>query len=307
MTRRAVLVATGVVVLQALLVALFAWPAANAEPRDLPIVVAGPAPAAERFAGQLRAERPGAFDITTVDSEAAADQALRDRDGYAAFVVRPGGMVLHTASAASPAVAQLLTQMAGEQQVQVTDVVPTDQDDPRGGGFGLGFLPLGLTALLVGIALVLTATTIAARLAGLLAYAVLAGLIGALVLQEWLGILPDQYLASALALGLFALAAGATVTGLGSALGYPGIGLGALVVFLVANPLSAVNLAPELLPQPWGEVGQWLPVGAAGTALRSAAYFDWAGSAHAVWVLAGYAVVGLVLVALGRRPAVTTA
>jgi hypothetical protein len=300
---QAALVAAGVVAVQALLVGLFAWPAANAEPRDLPVVVTGPAPAAEQFASRLGTERPGAFDITTVTDAATADEALRDRDAYAAFVVGADGVALHTASAASPTVATLLTQAAGQlgaPQVRVTDVVPSDPDDPRGAGFAAGFLPLAITSLALGAALAVLVGSWRGRLFGTMAYAVLAGLIGALVLQQWLGVLPDHYLDNAAAIGLFALAASATVAGLGSALGYPGIGLGALLVFLVGNPLSAVNAAPELLPEPWGEVGQWLPVGAGGSALRSAAYFDWAGATRPVSVLVGYAVLGLALVVAGR-------
>jgi hypothetical protein len=300
---RATLIAAAVVAVQALLVGLFAWPAANTEPRDLPVVVAGPAPAAEQLAGRLRTERPGAFDITTVSDAAGADEALRNREAYAAFVIGGDEVALHTASAASPTVATLLTQAAGQlggQQVRVTDVVPSDVDDPRGGGFAAGFLPLAITSLALGAALAVVIAGRRGRLFGVVGYAVLAGLVGSLVLQQWLGVLPDHYLANATAIGLFALAASATVAGLGSALGYPGIGLGALLVFLVANPLSAVNAAPELLPQPWGEVGQWLPVGAGGTALRSAAYFDWAGAARSISVLVGYAVLGLALVIAGR-------
>jgi hypothetical protein len=301
----AILIAAGVVAVQALLVGLFAWPAANAQPRDLPVVVAGPAPAAEQFAGRLRAERPGAFDVTAVPDAPAADQALRDREAYAAFFLAPDGLALHTASAASPTVAQLLTQAAGQlggstgQQVRVTDVVPTHADDPRGAGFAAGFLPLAITSLILGTVLTVAVPGRRGRLFGVVAYAVLAGLVGALVLQQWLGVLPEHYLANAAAIGLFALAAGAAVAGLGSVLGYPGLGLGALLVFLVGNPLSGLNAAPELLPQPWGEVGQWLPVGAGGSVLRSAAYFDWAGAAGPVAILAGYAVVGLTLVAIG--------
>jgi hypothetical protein len=56
----------------------------------------------------------------------------------------------------------------------------------------------------------------------------------------------------------------------------------------------------ELLPQPWGSVGQWLPVGAGGSLLRSTAFFDGAGSAGPLWVLAGYALAGLVLALVGR-------
>lgn len=301
----AVLVAVAVVVVQALLVPLFAGLASNAEPRDLPVLVAGPGPAADQFAEQLAEERPGAFEITRVADEAAADQALRDREGYGAFVLGPGGVALHTASAASPVVAQLLSQAAAElgpagEPVPVTDVVPGSPDDPRGAGFAAGFLPLALTSMLAGIGLAVAVTGRWARLAGLVAYAVLAGLAGTVVMSGWLGVLGGDYLTDAAAIGLFALATAGMVLGLGAALGGAGIGLGALLAFLVGNPLSAVAAAPELLPQPWGEVGQWLPPGAGGTLLRSVAWFDGAGSGQPMWTLAGWAVLGIVLIVVGR-------
>lgn len=300
----ALLVAVGIVVLQGLLVPLFAGLAANAEPRDLPVVVAGPAPAADQFAAGLAQERPGAFDVTRLDTEAAADQALRDREAYAAFVLGPSGVTLHTASAASPVVAQLLTSAATEigdgQPVPVRDVVPGSPDDPRGAGFGAGFLPLALTSMLAGIGLALLVRGRWARLAGLVVYAALAGLVGAAVLQGWLGVLGGDYLTVAAVIGLFGFATAGTVLGLGAAIGAPGIALGALAAFLVGNPLSAVAAAPELLPQPWGLVGQWLPPGAGGTLLRSVSWFDGAGSTQPLWTLAGWAVLGVVLVLVGR-------
>src|SRR5439155_11751927 len=88
------LVAAGIVLVQALLVLWFAWPGLKTAPRDLPVVVAGPAPAATAVADRLRAERPGAFDITTAPDAATADAALRDRAAYAGFVVAPDGISL---------------------------------------------------------------------------------------------------------------------------------------------------------------------------------------------------------------------
>jgi hypothetical protein len=201
-------------------------------------------------------------------------------------------------------VASLLTQAAGQlaegRTVPVTDVVPTDPDDPRGAGFGAGFLPLVMVGLLAGVALALAVRGRWARLTGLVAFAVLAGLVGAAVLQFWLGVLSGTYLLNAAVIGLFSLAVAGTMTGLAAALGAPGIGLGAVVVFLIGNALSAVSAAPELLPQPWGEVGQWLPAGAGATLLRSVAYFDGAGGAAALAVLSAYAIGGLLLVFVGR-------
>ncbi|GFJ75950.1 hypothetical protein [Phytohabitans houttuyneae] len=248
----ALVIAVGVVALQALLVPLFSAPAAHLEPRDLPVVVAGPAPAAQGFAGQLEAARPGAFEVTTLADAAAADEALRDRDAYAAFVVGPDGLTLHTAPAASPTVATLLTQASaqlnGGQPVRTVEVVPLDPDDARGTGFASGFLPLAITSLLAGAAIYLTARGRRPRLAGLLGFAALAGLTAAAVLQFWLGVIPGTYLLNAAAIGLFTLAVASSVAGLGAVLGERGLALGVLVVFLVGNALSGIAAAPELLP-----------------------------------------------------------
>ncbi|MEV0002516.1 hypothetical protein AB0H28_09535 [Micromonospora sp. NPDC050980] len=301
----AALLVGAVVAVQALLVPLFAAPAAHLAPRDLPVAVAGPPPAVAELTARLAAARPGGFAVTALPDATAADRALRDREVYAAFVVGPDGVALHTAPAASPTVAALLTEAAGQlsagRPVPVTAVVPADPDDPRGAGFAAGFLPLALTGMLAGVLLTLLVAGRRARLAGLLGYAVLAGAVGVAVLHGWLGLLGGAPWREAGAIGLFSLAAAGIVAGLGTLLGRAGLGLGALLVFLVGNPLSAVAAAPELLPQPWGTVGQFLPVGAGGTLLRSAAFFDGAGAARPLAVLAGYALVGLVLVLVGRR------
>lgn len=300
-----VLIALAVVALQAVLVPLFAGPASHIAPRDLPIAVAGPPPAATGLADQLAARRPGAFDVKVFADAAAADAAIKDREVYGAIVLGPAGPSLHVASAAGPTVSALLTQAAAElgngQPVPVRDVVPTDPDDPRGAGFGAGFLPLALTGLLAGVLIFLVVGRRSARLVALGTFAVLAGLAGAAVLQFWLGILPGDYFVNAGVVGLVALAIAGTVAGLGALLDRAGVALGAVLVFLVGNALSGVGSAPELLPQPWGEFGQLLPIGAGGTLLRSAAYFDGHGGLAAVTVLAAYAIVGLILVAAGRR------
>jgi hypothetical protein len=294
-----IVVALFVVALQALLVPLFAGPAANIAPRDLPVALAGPPPATAAVAAKLAAEHPGAFEITQVPDAAAADDLIRDRSVYGAIVVTPAGAEAHVASAGSPVVAQLLGQAAGGGKV--VDVVPTYSGDPRGTGFGAGFLPLAITSLLAGVLLFFAARTRAARLAGLSTFAVVAGLAGAGVMQGWLDVLPGDYLTVAGVLALFALAIAGAMTGLAALLDRGGLALGAAILFLVGNALSAVASAPELLPQPWGEVGQWLPIGAGATLLRSVVYFDGNGGLTPALVLSTYAVAGLALVAIGRR------
>ncbi|MEV7622293.1 hypothetical protein [Actinoplanes sp. NPDC089786] len=303
------LIALVVVALQALLVPLFAGPAANLAPRDLPIAVAGPPPATAAITQKLAAEHPGAFEVTTLPDAAAADAAIRDRSVYGAIVVAGPAPEVHVASAGSPTVSALLGQAAGPQ-AKVVDVVPLHAGDPRGTGFGAGFLPLAITSLLAGLLIFFVVRRRGARLTALLGYAVAAGLAGAAVLQGWLDVLPGDYLAVAGVLGLFGLAVAGAMTGLGAMFDRPGLGLGAVTMFLVGNALGAVAAAPELLPQPWGAVGQALPIGAGATLLRSVAYFDGHGGLTAAIVLGSYAIGGLVLTALGRRrtaPATTEA
>ena len=303
-----------IVAVQALLMLWFAWPAQNTEPRDLPVVVAGPQQAAESLAARLGAAGGDAFEVTTVADAAAADRALTDRAAYGAFIVGQGGVEVHVASAAGPAVSTALSQLAaslgqpGGPAVTVVDVVPTSADDPRGAGFAGSFLPLILTSIGAGVVVALIARSRAVRVAAIAGYGLSAGLLAA-GLMHWTGVLAGSYLGAATAIAMLATAIAATVAGLYALIGRAGIALGAVLVFLIGNPLSGLAAAPELLPQPWGEVGQYLPVGAGATLIRSAGYFDWAGATQSVAVLASYVLVGLILVATAgirrRRPTPT--
>jgi hypothetical protein len=70
-------------------------------------------------------------------------------------------------------------------------------------------------------------------------------------------------------------------------------------MMLLGNPLSGLTSAPEMLPSGWGALGQLLPPGAAGTALRSVAFFDGAGAGRPLLVLSCWFVGGLLLCGLG--------
>jgi hypothetical protein len=262
----------------------------------------------------LRQAQPGAFDITTTTNVAAADRALRHRDAFAAFLVGPTGMAVHVSSAASPTIAQAITQTAQQAasqpaqpgqpgqaagRVTVTDVVPADRDDPHGVLLALGVLPLVVTSLAAGALLALALRSRWARLVGAVVYAALAGAVSVALARYWLHGLPGRYLVDAGVVALLALAVSAAVGGLGSLLRAPGVALGALLAFALGLPLSGITAGgAELLPHPWGTVGQWLPPGAASTLLRSVAYFDGAHAAGPLWTLAAWAGAGLVLVAL---------
>ncbi|MCM6773632.1 hypothetical protein NDR87_09140 [Nocardia sp. CDC159] len=299
-TSRAVAVGLAAAVLQAVLLIAFAWPAANLKPRDLPIVVAGPQ--AGMVEERLVQREPEAFEIATVADEAAARAAIERRDAYGAIVTGGGQPRVLIASAASPVVAQLITQLGqqllGASAAPVQDVVAADPDDPRGAGFGAMVLPLVMAGLAAGVLLSLLVPSVAGRALGLLAFGIVAGPLSMAIVQGWLALLPGSFLALAAIAGLVSFTVAGTVVGLAALLGHPGIGLAALLLLLIGNPFSAATSAPELLPEPWGAIGQLLPPGAAATLLRSVAFFDGHAVATPLIVLFTWAAAAVALLAV---------
>ncbi|MGW6625723.1 hypothetical protein ACWF99_31315 [Nocardia sp. NPDC055002] len=300
-TRRAVALGLAATAIQALMLIAFAWPAVNIGPRDLPVAVAGPASA--QVAQQLRQRDPEAFEITTVTDAQQARNAMADNEIYGAIITGNGAPQVLVASAASPAVAQQLTavaqQLSGIPVAPVEDVIAIDSDDQRGAGFGSMVLPLVMSGMAAGILLTLLVPAFGSRLAGLAAFGIAGGLLSTLIFHTWLSILPGSYLELAAIAGLASFTVAAVIVGLAAAIGRPGIGLGALTMLLVGNPFSAATSAPELLPQPWGSIGQLLPPGAAASLLRSVAYFDGAGALAPLTVLLAWAAGGVALLGLG--------
>ncbi|MFI1657090.1 ABC transporter permease [Streptomyces sp. NPDC020472] len=292
-------------VVAALALSVFAWPAARLAPRDLPVGVAGPAAAADAVERGL-GRHEGAFEIHRYADAGAARAAIEDRDVYGAVVVTPSGTELLTASAASPVVAGLLREAVTAQApagapVRVTDVVAAPAGDPRGAVLGASLLPLALVGAAAGVATVLLGLRGAGAVATLVGAAALAGLVGAALADSWLGALTGGWWAEAGVLGLTVLAIGSAFAGLATLLGKPGFGLAAALTVLFGNAFSGMSSAPELLPTGVGALGQWLPPGAGGSALRSVSAFDGAAAGRPLLVLSLWAVAGLAATAFGAR------
>jgi hypothetical protein len=291
-------------VIAALALWAFAWPNARIAPRDLPLGVAGPATAAAQVEQRLE-QRDGAFEVHRYADEAAAREAIENRTVYGAVVVTEAGPKLLTASAASPMVAQLLQQAVGEQaakegaRLEVTDVVATPAEDPRGSAFGSSVLPLALAGTASGAVVTLLGLRGARAVGALTGAAVLVGLAAAALAHTWLGVLTGDWWAEAGVLSLTTLAVGATVAGLAALLGRAGLGLGALLIVLLGNPLSGAASAPRMLPEPTGTLGQWLPPGAGTTLLRSVSFFDGAAALSPALILIWWAALGLGAVLVG--------
>ncbi|MFD5984765.1 ABC transporter permease [Streptomyces cyaneofuscatus] len=304
--RRAVAVVLLIPLVVTLALWAFAWPAARIAPRDLPVGVAGAAPAADQLGRQFE-QREGAFEVHRFDDEATAREAIEDRVVYGAVVAGPEGPHVLTATAASPVVAQLLreavTAAAPEgARVQVSDVVAAPSGDPRGSALGASVLPLALAGMGAGAAVTLLGLRGIRAALTLAGSAALVGLAAAAVAHSWLGVITGAWWTEAGALALTVLAIGAAVAGLAALLGPRGLGLGALLMILLGNSFSGVTSAPQLLPEPVGALGQWLPPGAGGSQLRSVAFFDGSAAGGPALTLALWSALGLaaVLVA-GRR------
>jgi len=300
--RRATLLVVGVLAtLQALMVLAFAWPAGRTDPRDVPVVAAGSPAAVAGFTERLAAEHPGALEVSRVPDGERAREALRDRDAYGAVLLDGTRPQVLVASAASPAVSQLLSSMAagldGSAGPPVEDVVATGPDDPRGAFLSAGLLPIVMTSVIAGAALALVVGAAAWRAAGVGLLAVVGGLV-VTGIGHAVGGLQGGYVLEAGVVGLTVVAVAGSVAGAGSLLGHAGIPPVAIVMMLLGNPLSGASSAPEMLPQPWGALGQLLPPGAGSQALRSVTYFDGAAAGAPLAVLGVWAAAGLTLVAL---------
>ncbi|MFC8829059.1 ABC transporter permease [Streptomyces sp. NPDC057137] len=309
-TRRMIGVMLLIPLIAALALTAFAWPAARSAPHDLAVGVAGPASATAPLQQGLE-RQPEVFEVHRYDDEAAAREAIEERDVYGAVVATPEGTHLLTASAAGPVVAQLLREAVTAQapagtQVPVTDVVATPAGDPRGSAFGASMLPLTLGGVATGALVSLLALRGVRALGAVFGAAALAGLTATALAHSWLGALAGDWWLEAGAFGLAVLAIGATVAGLASLIGKAGIGLGAFLMVLIGNPFSGVSGAPELLPEPFGAIGQLLPPGASGSMLRSVAFFDGNAAGTPALTLAIWAALGVAAVLVGTRRTVTT-
>ncbi|WP_280401257.1 hypothetical protein [Nocardia carnea] len=303
-------VAAAVVVLTTItsvLLIAFAWPSVRSSVHDIPIAVAGPATAVAQVRAALEQRAPGAFDITEVAGTASAEQLIRDRKVYGAIDLGSGGPQVIVASAAAPAVAQTLQTMAtglgrnggSAPPAAVRDLAALPTGDPRGAGLAAGALPLVMGGLLAAVLLTKLVRGAGRRVAGALAFAIAGGSVVAGILQFWFGSLSGSYLANTGAVALSIAAVSLTVLGLESLFGYTGIGIGAVIMMLIGNPLSGTATAPEMLPGRSGALGQLLPPGAGGQLLRSTAFFDGRGAASALTVLLAWVTLGTALCLIG--------
>ncbi|WP_083891290.1 ABC transporter permease [Luteimicrobium xylanilyticum] len=317
-TPRAFVLVVGVLGLQVAFIASYLGAFHDPTPHRIAVAVSAPSlPAAEQTAAALNAIAGEPVHATVHDSADEARQQVRDRSAYGALVVGTGTQdTLYVSSAegaaVSEAVAAVLEQADREQArtLVTTDLVPAGRGDGR--GLSAFYLTVGwvvggyLVAAILGISAGERPSTRQRgiiRLGGLVVYSIASGFLGALVAESVLEALSGSFVPLALLGALVVFAVGAFTMAIQTMTGIIGIGIAVLLFVVLGNPSAGGAYPAPLLPPFWRAIGWLLPPGAGTHGVRSVVYFDGAGLARDVVVLAAWALIGtaLMLTFAGRR------
>src|SRR5256885_2212066 len=292
-------IAAGLVVLVTLL-GLIGTAIRDPRPHDIPVGVAGPAPAAAQITGAFNSKAAGTFKFTTYDSEEQARSGLDARDVDAVLVLGAQPKLI-VAGAAGDAITGLTTAIFSQAfaaqgtQLAVEVTHPFASGDPH--GLVLFFLVLATIVATFVVQAILLARGRAARLSTWLGvvvgWALAAGLTG-VGMSAWIVGGYDFTGAAAMAglIALAALATGSVTAGLTRLLAEPGLGLAGLVVVLLDLISSGGPAGQEFLPDAYRALSPWMPAGQLFSAFCGALYFDGSGVGTPVFVLGGWPLAG---------------
>ncbi len=298
----------GLLAVVCLMLLAFATPSLQSGAKDLPLAVSGPVAATQQLTATIEAKSPGTFSVTTYTTAEDGAAAITHRDAIGGIAVGADGVTIQTAAGAGSPYTQLLkgvgTQLLqGGQKVTFQELAPTTADDPSGLAIGVLGLPLVFGGLAASAALVVAYKGAARnRFVAAFALAILAGLATTAILQFGFGAFDGNYWLTSAAVATGILAISFPALGLEQRLGYAGLGIMGVLLIFLSNPLSGLATGPQWLPG-WAAFGQLLPIGAAGSAIRSAVYFDGAGATLGWVVLACWALAGLAVGLIPSRRA----
>jgi nucleotide-binding universal stress UspA family protein len=281
-------------------------------PHDLPVGITGPGAATATVEHALDSAVPGAFDWRGYASAASARTGIAQREVDGALVASGGGLRLLVAQGGGSAPAQFLTQAFGTvaartgRPLPVTDVVPPLPGDTQALSPFFLLLAVLIPSLAAGSGSALAFRRARAGLgvAVPVAVAVVIGLSSAAIADGIAGL--GNYAAIAGVVALFSLAVSAP-TALLSRIRPPLVILAVLAFIVFGIPVSGgpANLA-SFGPAYLRFFDSVLPLGVAASIVRNIVYFGGRATAPHLWVLAAWALaglVGLVLITTLRRPA----
>jgi len=300
-----------VTVIVSTILTIFAWPVATATPKNIPVgITSTVANLAQGVQAQFDQQKPGAFKFIEYKDLAAAKAAIAHREVYGALVLTEEPQML-IASGASPAMAQLLTNISVQLGAQITaangvsainfaieDLAPLGTKDPRGAGLAAGSLPLIIAGIVVGLlgSMRLRKTSQKFLVAGLAA--TLASFSIVSILNLWLGSLQGNYFLEVAVVALSIAAVSLVVMGAAALAGRVGLLLIIGLFFIIGNPIAGVSMPVELYPTGFGTFGQYLPLGAEIHLLRSISYFPEASTVTQWATLGGWFALGVLLLVI---------
>ena len=304
-------IAVMVTVIVSAILTIFAWPVATATPKNIPVGITSTIPnLAQGVQTQFDQQQPGAFKFIEYKDLASAKAAIAHREVYGALVLTEEPQML-VASGASPAMAQLLTNISVQLGAQITaangvsainfaieDLAPLGTKDPRGAGLAAGSLPLIIAGIVVGLlgSMRLRKTSQKFLVAGLAA--TLASFSIVSILNLWLGSLQGNYFLEVAVVALGIAAVSLVVMGAAALAGRVGLLLIIGLFFIIGNPIAGVSLPVELYPTGFGTFGQYLPLGAEIHLLRSVSYFPEASTVTQWATLGGWFALGVLLLVI---------
>ncbi|GAB2665517.1 membrane protein [Gordonia jinhuaensis] len=303
--KRALLVVAALAATLSVLLIAFALPAVKSGPHRLPVALVASASDASQIREHVESATPGAISFRTARSQEQAQTMIDHRDVDGAIVVEPAGVTTLVGSAAGVSVATAVegvgSAVAAGRPHQVLNVRPFPSGDPRGVGLSAGALPLALGGWIGALVIMAAVRRPSHVVAAVVGFSVVGAIALTVVMRYVIGTYDTGLVAVTLAAVLAFAATAFGVIGLRSLLGVPGLVIAALALIVVGNPLSGLSSAPELLPSPWGTIGQLLPPGATGSLLRNVEFFNGHAITQPVVVLCAWLLVGLALYALALR------
>jgi nucleotide-binding universal stress UspA family protein len=276
-------------------------------PHDLPVGIVASASVATQVDEALGRAVPGGFDLRVYPDEAAARAGVTQGAVYGALIDSSGKLQLLLAQAQGSAPAQALTTAFDAvaahsgQSLTVTDVVPPLPSDSL--ALSPFFVILGVLfpSLAAGSAsaLVFRRAKPAWCVAAPIVAAIGIGVVTAGIADGVAGL--GHYPAIAGIIALFALAVAAPTAALGR-IKPPLMALALLVMVVLGIPVSGGPSGLALfVPTFLRVLHPALPLGLAGGVMRSVVYFGGHGTTGPLWVLAAWAVLGVVALTLVTR------
>ena len=277
------------------------------KPHGLPVGIVAPASVTMQVEGALDGAEPGGFDLRVYPSEAAARSGIAQGAVYGALIDSSGRPQLLVAQAAGTAPTQALTTAFAAlaahsgQSLAVTDVVPPLPSDSLALSPFFVILSVLFPSLAAGSAsaLVFRRAKAAWCVAAPVVAAIGIGVVAAAIADGVAGL--GHYPAIAGIVALFALAVAAPTAALGR-IKPPLMALMLLVGVVLGIPVSGGPSGLALfVPAFMRALHPALPLGIAAGAVRDVVYFNGHGTSSPLWVLAAWAILGLVALALVTR------